>query len=357
MAVVNPESDLEERPGDEELTAEELSGLELFRGLKKPPSFKKFPGSTVMRHYRKGDVICHQGDAGASAFYIMTSEDVLQIKQRQLNAAREVRQLARQGDADVSNADQLETWLRELEEVVARYERKCAKGPADSGSGVRMDRRVATAYLFVDAGPKPRRGGLLQKLTGRLLGGGATPAERRPQFIPNDGPTDINYDSRQAAMHEGEVFGEMSCMTMQPRSATIVAETDCYMIEFLRNIFDHIHKDDGYRQRMDAVYRERVLSTHLRRLDILRDLTELELSVIHKRAELLMEEPGKIICDEHDPADCVYIVRSGLVQVLSDLNLTVGVNDITDWQAFCQELLEGVTVEESPRANQETFSA
>jgi CRP-like cAMP-binding protein len=352
MAVVNPESDLEDRLGDEELTAEELAQLELFRGLKKPPSFKKFPGSTVMRHYRKGDVICRQGDAGATAFYILTSEDVLQVKQRQLQKAREFREMAQQGEVKASNADQLESWLRELEVVVARYEKR-VKGPSDSGSGVRSARQAATAYLVVDLAPKPSRGGFLQKLAGRLFGGGATPADRRPQFIPNDGPTDISYNSRQAPMYEGEVFGEMSCMTLQPRSATIVADADCYMIEFLRNIFDHIRNDAGYRERMDAVYRERVLSSHLRRLDILRDLSDLELNAIHQRAELLMEEPGKFICDEHDRADHVYIVRSGLVQVQSELNLTIGVDDIGDWQAFCNELLEGVTIEDPPPTDEE----
>ena len=121
----------------------------------------------------------------------------------------------------------------------------------------------------------------------------------------------------------------------------MVADVECYMLEFLRNIFDQVQKDPGYRERMDANYRERVLKNHLRRLDILRDLSDEDLDFIRDRAELMIVDPGTVICDEYDPSDGVYIVRSGLVQVLTDLNAMVGVDEITDWQALCRELAVG----------------
>ncbi len=41
----------------------------------------------VLRRYHKGEVICRQGEAGWTAFYILTSEDVLEVLRYQLKAA------------------------------------------------------------------------------------------------------------------------------------------------------------------------------------------------------------------------------------------------------------------------------
>ena len=67
-------------------------------------------------------------------------------------------------------------------------------------------------------------------------------------------------------MHEGELLGEMSCMNRAPRSATVLAEDDCYMLEMLRNVLDMLQKDPVYKKRTDAMYRKRVMETHVRRL-------------------------------------------------------------------------------------------
>ena len=74
--VVNPLAQLASRPGDVELSLDQLALLEVFASLKKAPAFAKFPGTYVLRHYRKGDVICRQGEAGGTAFYMLTGKDV-----------------------------------------------------------------------------------------------------------------------------------------------------------------------------------------------------------------------------------------------------------------------------------------
>lgn len=309
--VVNPEVDLAPRAGDVSLSPEALAKLEMFAGLKKAPSFEKFPGSTVLRRFAAGEVVCRQGDAGASAFYILKCEDVIGCFEEWPDRAAE-----------------LERWKKRL------AERAATQTTTQSG---RIQRRVATAHLTVDAAPPPRPRGWL----GGLFGHGKTQAPANPQFIPNDGPTDIQYATRQAPMHEGEVFGEMSCMTLSPRSATIVADADCYLLEFTRNIFDQIQKDDGYRARIDEIYRRRVLDGHLKKLEILRDLDERQLEFIQSRVELQIVDPGAVICDEGDPSDAVYIVRSGLVQVVTETNVALREADVTDWAGLAKMLLEG----------------
>ncbi len=289
-----PEAELAPRRDDQLLSSEELQQFELFGELKKAISVEKFPGSIVLRKFRQGDTICRQGDRGHSAFYVASAADMQRLE------------ALRSGN----------------------------EPPAAAAEEPPERRRVATAFLT--GSTQVARTSLL----GRWLPGRARRAERAdPASIPNDGPTDIDYATRQAPMVEGDVFGEMSCMTLAPRSATIVVDEDCHMIEFLRNIFDKVQSDAGYRKRADEVYAQRVLSTHLGRLEIFRGLTPAQLATLRDAAQLEVVEPGAVICDEGDLSDSVYLIRSGVVQVVRGAHVALREADVTDWQAFCQALV------------------
>lgn len=295
-----PEAELAPRAGDEILRSDELQQFELFANLKKPISVEKFPGSIVLRRFRKGDVICRQGDHGHSAFYVVRGGDM-----QKLHALR----TSRSGATS-----------------------------SDQAAGDTSSRQVATAYIL--SGQAKASPGFLSKLF--------SPRSRKveqvnPQYIPNDGPTDIDYSTRKAAMREGDVFGEMSCMTLAPRSATIVVDEDCYMVEFLRNIFDQMQRDVGYRQKTDALYAERVLSTHLRRLELFQDLSDEQIEVLRQASYLEVVDPGTVICDEGDLSDSVYLIRSGVVQVVRGAHVAFRASDIADWPKFCQVLLPDET--------------
>jgi len=58
--------------------------------------------------------------------------------------------------------------------------------------------------------------------------------ETYKRWIPIDAPVDLDYDSPVAELNPGDLFGEMTCMSLYPRSATVRAETDCTMLEMLR---------------------------------------------------------------------------------------------------------------------------
>ena len=141
-------------------------------------------------------------------------------------------------------------------------------------------------------------------------------------------------------MHEGELFGEMSCMSRAPRSATVVADRDCYMLEMLRNILDIVRKDVGYKEQMDKVYRERVLGGQLRKLSIFADLSDEQFTRICDHVELITVEPGQVIWDENDPSDSFCVIRSGLVKILKNLKYLVEPQDIpaATWPQFAAEL-------------------
>ncbi len=75
---------LQPRPGDEQLPFEQLTQISIFRQLAKgdQAKLKGKPGrgAVVLRKYAPGDVICSQGEAGWSAFYLITTEDLRALR-------------------------------------------------------------------------------------------------------------------------------------------------------------------------------------------------------------------------------------------------------------------------------------
>ncbi|MCH7726800.1 MAG: hypothetical protein IH991_10015, partial [Planctomycetes bacterium] len=298
----SPSVELQRREGDEHLEPAELAQLDLFEMLNSPPRFEKHSAAAVLRHYKQGDVICRQGETGRSAFYALLSEDVLTLKHRQLDAAR--RKFERAGEETIEISEQ----LQDIKSVINAFKIRLVNSSAATNR-TQPTRQVATAHLSMGHTQQARPTGVLGRLNRKLFGAGSARVDEPPEFIPNDGPTDINYQTKQAPIFEGEIFGEMSCVTHAPRSATIVAETECFMLEFTRLIYDELQRDPKFRERVDRNYRDRLLKGHLRRLDVLNDLTDAQFDFIRERVRLEIVDPGEVICDENDPSDEAYIVR------------------------------------------------
>jgi CRP-like cAMP-binding protein/Fe-S-cluster-containing hydrogenase component 2 len=287
--VVNPTAELPPRNTDVPLSLEQLGGLALFAAIKKAPSFSKFPGSYVLRHYQPGEVICRQGQAGWSAFYMLTPAD------------------------------------------------RASLGLPTSAANSNQPQRLATARLLAIGGtPSPAIG-----FWRKLWGGNGTQSARanQPDLIPNDGPSDINYETRRAAIYAGEVFGEMSCLTRQPRSATVVADEECYALEILRNVLDQMRKDPQYKQQSEQKYRDRVLEGHLRSLSLFSLLSSEQFRRVIGRVELVECAPGEVLWDEGDTSTAMYVVRSGMVQVLQSFPWRLAAEGIGNWPLLIQKLV------------------
>ncbi len=319
--VVNPAARLEPRESDVALTNEQFLKLSLFSSLKNKPSLDKFPGAVVLRRYKRGEVICRQGDGALTAFYILTNEDVLTLPRLQ-------------------PGDRGNNGIRP-EEVAAQLEiqnrRKAA--PADASL-----RQAITVYLTT-ARPEARfRGGFLRRWFGRR----AARKARHQLSIPIDAPVDIDANSMRATLQEGELFGEASCLYRTPRSATVIADRDCYLLELLRNVFDQIQKDQAYRARTEEIYRKRVLGLHLRRLSIFADLNEEQYARVAQQVELVSYARGQIIFDEYERPDSLYIVRTGLVRVVQKTSALLGPRDVRDWHGLVKDLLSAEKEPASP---------
>lgn len=334
---------------------QELRAVAPFDGMKPGP--ENFPGSMILRRCRKGRVLCRQGEAGATAFQILTREDGLKVLQallRGLSAEEsafdealkktsadpemQVEHLQRRRDAlrrgNVGRRKSLELEIERLAQTLKSVENKPGASP----------REVVHARLLVPSGSK--RKGLLHRLMNKLRGRGRNQSwtDELPDYIPNDGPQDLNINTLSAPMCEGDLFGEMSCMNLAPRSATVIAteglaDDPVYMIEMVRNALDALRGNAEYRKRMDQTYRTRVMETQVRSLPLFRVLTDDDYKWLADKLELVEFEAGDVIFDEHDAAvDCCYVVRTGVVKVSQNLGCLLGSDDLLNPHAVCREL-------------------
>jgi Fe-S-cluster-containing hydrogenase component 2/CRP-like cAMP-binding protein len=206
------------------------------------------------------------------------------------------------------------------------------------------DLRLAAVVYLADAPPpvEANSGGWFGRLKRMLTGVPAKGPDQAPLNIPFDGPTEVSSRTRQASLFEGELFGEMACLNRAPRSATVVAARDCYILEMLSNILMEVDKDPGYQKERSRIYEERVLDLQLRALSVFADLTDEQFAraAVEIRGQLKLKsfKSGELICDEHERSDCVYLVRGGLVQVKKNVSSLLSVADVTSWPDLLSDL-------------------
>jgi Fe-S-cluster-containing hydrogenase component 2 len=333
-------------PEDELLTARELGVLSIFESLKKAPSFEKFPGSTLLRKCDPGRVLCEQGAAGATAFTILTTQDILKLRGVQLQAIRDelaARAENRKQDdphpqfSQWTTAD-LQTRERECLAEIERLRPRAAELERPENKDNSELRRRATAHLLVNLEGTRSSGSLWQRAARWLTG--RRHRRQLPKWIAIDG-ADVNAQTKMAPLHEGDLFGEMSCINRAPRSATVVADRECYMLEMLRNVLDMLHSDPVYKQRMDEVYRQRVLEGHIRRLSIFEELSDADFSKLRSAIELIEIPTGGIIFEQFDESDSFYVIRSGLVKAVANAWTKVRAAEFAkaQWSALASEIV------------------
>jgi len=135
------------------------------------------------------------------------------------------------------------------------------------------------------------------------------------RYIPIDAPVDLPYDKPIAELAAGDLFGEMTCMSFHPRSATVRAKTDVVVLEMLRNVLDILQKNKTFRAELDRKYRQRALETHIKSVPVFSSMPADFIAYLRDRVELIRYSPGEVIVRQGDAADAFYLVRLGFVKV------------------------------------------
>jgi CRP-like cAMP-binding protein/NAD-dependent dihydropyrimidine dehydrogenase PreA subunit len=124
-----------------------------------------------------------------------------------------------------------------------------------------VDIFLRTPVEHVENQPSSGFWGAIGRFTNKLA---SRPGDNVRDFIPVDAPVALPSGRPQATMKAGDIFGEMTCMSHYPRSATVTAGEDCTLLEMLRNVLYIMQRSPSFRRELEAKYRARTIDGHLR---------------------------------------------------------------------------------------------
>ena len=250
-ALTNKRVVATELGGGEALDPEWILQLPVFKGVS--GTFLELnKNAVVKREFNAGDVICREGEFGSTAFYILDGTVDVFIGS---------------SIAHVKQEDAHESWFAKIRSRLAnRQEHTRAE-------------------------------------------------EAGKRWIPIDAPVDLPYDNPIAQIGAGELFGEMTCMSFHPRSATVRAKTKVVVLEMLRNVLDILQKNKTFRAELDRKYRQRALETHLKSVPVFSAMPDDFIAYLRDRVELVRYSAGEVIVRQGDTADAFYLIRLGFVKI------------------------------------------
>jgi CRP-like cAMP-binding protein/Fe-S-cluster-containing hydrogenase component 2 len=236
-------------------------------------------GAAVLHRYREGETVCTEGEFGSTAYYIVS------------------------GTVDIS-----------INNPLAHLRTRPASGF--------FGRSVARMKSFLTDDSKDKR---------------AEAHERK--FIGIDANIDLPMNKPIAQLGAGELFGEMTCRTFQPRSATVITREPCVMVEMLRVILDMLvgnrqvsdaskatskvkmptFKGTSFKVEMEKKYRERSLETHLRSVPLFASVGDEFIAYLKEKIELVSYNQNQVICKQGEEADAFYLIRSGMVRISQNM--------------------------------------
>ncbi len=213
---------------------------------------RKNLGAVVRRRFAPGETVCREGEFGSTAFYLL------------------------EGEAEVF-----------LKTPVAHLEGKPRVRGLFGG--------ITSFFQSMVRREEARAGG---------------------RSIPIDAPVDLSLDRPEALLRAGDLFGEMTCMSFYPRSATVRARGEVVALEMLRNILDVLKRGSKeFKEQLERAYKERSLAAHLKAMPLFAGLTDEFIAGLRERVSLVSYDPGKVICKQGDDADRLYLIRIGFVKV------------------------------------------
>ena len=250
-ALTNKRVIATELGGGEALDAEWILQLPVFKGVS--GTFLELnKNAVVKREFNPGEVICREGEFGSTAFYIL--DGIVDV-------------FIGASIAHVKQEDAHQSWFSKIRSRLANRQEHTRS------------------------------------------------EETAKRWIPIDAPVDLPYDNPIAQIGAGELFGEMTCMSFHPRSATVRAKTKVVVLEMLRNVLDILQKNKTFRAELDRKYRQRALQTHLKSVPVFSAMPDDFIDYLRDRVELARYSAGEVIVRQGDVADAFYLIRLGFVKI------------------------------------------
>lgn len=135
------------------------------------------------------------------------------------------------------------------------------------------------------------------------------------------GALDFNLPASGATkLGAGEIFGEIGALSGWPQSATAKTTTECQLVQIRTAALRMMRKrSTTLKSRLDKLYKERALISQLKATPLFRELNESLIQKLAQHVDLVSCEPDEVIAKEGDPADSIYLVRSGFIKLLQKL--------------------------------------
>jgi Fe-S-cluster-containing dehydrogenase component/CRP-like cAMP-binding protein len=147
---------------------------------------------------------------------------------------------------------------------------------------------------------------------------------------------------KNMTLKAGALFGEISALTRAQRAASIIANTDCELLEIKwQGLRDLMRYSKDLRKYIEKLYRERSLTGHLASIELFKTLPEQQINAIAKNTtfetygrfdwhvafksavkkqdtDLITSEP--VVVKEGEYADDLILIRSGFARVSKEYN-------------------------------------
>jgi len=119
-------------------------------------------------------------------------------------------------------------------------------------------------------------------------------------------------------LKEGNFFGEFGYFGDSKRHASVVASSDIEVLEMSKEGLEEVIKEfPNVSDVLIEFYKIRILDTLLALSPLFRGIKPPERKKLISRFQLMVAEEGKDIVKEGEPGDALYIIKSGVVEVVT----------------------------------------
>ncbi len=129
---------------------------------------------------------------------------------------------------------------------------------------------------------------------------------------------DVNLAAQSSArLGPGDFFGEIGTLSGWPQSVTARTAAQCELVQIRLPALRLMKtKSDDLKLRLDDLYRKRSLLNQLKTTPLFAKCSQAFLEKLAREAALVSLEPGESLAREGEPADALYLVRSGFIKLM-----------------------------------------